>query len=61
VKTNSSGSPQETFTLAANKPQYWQTGMGTTPIAGDVTKVFITNASGATARVEIQAGWDGTP
>lgn len=61
VKTNSSGAPQETFTLLANKPQYWQTGMGTAPIAGDVTTTFVTNASGTAADIIIFAGWDATP
>ncbi len=57
VKTNSSSTPQETITLVANVPQVWQTGMGTAPIAGDVTKLFVTNASGAIARLQLAAGW----
>lgn len=62
VKTNSSGSPQETFTLVAGKPIVWVTGdVDSAPIAGAVSSLFVTNASGFAARVQLLAGWDPTP
>jgi hypothetical protein len=61
VKTNNSGSPQETFNLKANKPVVWIAGMSTSPIAGNVTALYITNASGSAATLRLLAGWDATP
>src|SRR5690242_5998056 len=47
VKTNSSGSPADTLSVPANIPYVWCEGMlGTLLITADVTKIFITNASG---------------
>lgn len=49
IKTNSSGSPQETITLAAGQPLVWYAGCGlTTPFAGNITALYITNG-GTTA------------
>jgi hypothetical protein len=64
IKTNSSGSPQETFTIKANKPLAWITGGGggqASPIAGPVTALFVTNSSGSAARIQLLAGYDPTP
>lgn len=61
VKTNSSGAPQETFALKANKPVVWLTGMANTPIAGDVTALYVSNSSGSSATLKVLAGWDATP
>lgn len=58
VKTNSSGAPQETFTLDGVDPSSWVEGEGVSPIAGDVTSVYVTNASGSDAEFEILAGWE---
>lgn len=59
IKTNSSSSPQETITLAAGQNRVWDLsfdGAGAIPIAGDVTKLFITNASGSNdAHVQMRA------
>lgn len=56
VKTNSSGSPQETFTLAAGEPVAWISGeVADKPIAGDVTSLYVTNASGAAATLKLIA------
>lgn len=60
VETNNSSAPQETFNLKANKPVVWFTGMSAAPIAGNVTALYITNSSGATATVKLLAGWDPT-
>lgn len=62
VKTNSSGSPQETWNLKANQVFLWKEGdPGSVPVAGAVTALYITNSSGAAATVKLLAGWDATP
>lgn len=61
VKTNDSGSPQETITLKANQPVIWTEGQANVPISGDVTALYITNSSGSAANVSLLAGWDATP
>jgi type IV secretory pathway VirB9-like protein len=54
LKTNSSGSPQETITLAAGQEITWQTGdPGSAPFAGNVTALFVTNGS-STAAVNLK-------
>lgn len=62
VKTNSSGAPDDTFALTANTPMLWFTGspVGTQPTA-DITSLYVTNSSGATANLEIQVITDVTP
>jgi len=50
LKTNSSGSPIQTLTLAPNQAITWYTGSANAnPITTDVTEIFITNASGTNA------------
>jgi hypothetical protein len=62
VKTNSAGSPQETWSLKAGKPLVWINGnVGSTPIAGPITALFVTNSSGSAAALKLLAGWDPTP
>lgn len=62
LKTNSSGAPDDTFTIPANKPFPWNTAMLTdNPFAGDVAKVFITNNSAVPATAKIVTLSDGTP
>jgi len=62
IETNSSSAPQETFTLAAGVPVLWYTGCGyAVPFAGDVTKIYVTNASGGTATIDIHILHDSTP
>lgn len=52
VKTNSSGSPDQTITLTANTPVIWYTGIGATcPITTDVTKLYVTNTTAGTLKV----------
>ena len=48
---------QEKFTLVANQPVTFETGE-TAIFAGDVTKLFLTNASGSTATLSLIAGLD---
>ncbi len=46
VKTNSSGSPDNTFTIVAGEPFQWRDGDAfTNPVTAAVTKVFITTAA----------------
>ena len=62
IKTNSSGSPQETIVLVADKPFVWVAGAGIAiPFAGDVTTIFLSNASGAAAVLNIRTLIDATP
>lgn len=58
VKTNSSGSPQETISLIAGRPIIWQTGDSSALFAGDVTSFFVTNASGTDATFSVIVGTD---
>ena len=60
VETNSGSAAQETFALVAGVPVIW-TGTGTKPISDDVTGLFVTNASGATATITLEALVDPTP
>lgn len=47
LKTNSSGSPQDTITITAGEPYVWDVSSGiTNPFAGNVTSGFVTNSSG---------------
>lgn len=57
VKTNSSGAPQETFSLNGLDATSWIEGEASPPIAGDVTQLFVTNASGGAALLKLLAGW----
>jgi hypothetical protein len=64
VETNSGSSPADTFTILANNPLAWNSnGPLPNPFASatDVTALFITNASGSTANLEIRALVDATP
>jgi hypothetical protein len=47
LKTNSSGSPDQTFALAAGVPLVWCEDMPTAnPLTTDITALYATNASG---------------
>jgi len=55
LKTNSSGSPSDTISLAANMPLVWNTDSPVAiPLAGPVTKIFATNAGVAAAALKIR-------
>ena len=62
VKTNSSGAPQETFTLVADQPIIWTSVSGVAiPFAGDVTALYVTQAGSlSTATLEIHILVDAT-
>lgn len=64
LKTNSSGSPQETKTLTANVPILWYTGCGYTIgslFAGDVTKFYVSNPGSVAGILRIRSLFDSTP
>ena len=64
LKTNDSGSPDDEIALKAGVPLPWAYQAGNyyhaCPLTADVVKIFITNASGAAARVQIEALYDST-
>lgn len=55
VKTNSSGAPQETFTLVADEPVLWTeklTGVAVGELfGGNVTALYVTNTTTGTLRI----------
>ena len=57
VETNSGSAAQETFTLVANVPVTFETGE-TAIFAGDITGLYVTNASGSTATLQVMSGVD---
>lgn len=62
IETNSSSSPAQTITLAANVPLVWTVSdPDANPLTVDVTKIFVTNASGGSADIEIRVLVDPTP
>lgn len=67
VKTNDNGSPNNTFTLAANVPFAWvEGGAALRDTAGalvtvDVATLKVTNASGNDATLKVRALYDPTP
>ena len=58
IKTNSTSAPQDTFSLVATQVKIWTLAtdlIAACPFAGDVTAIYITNSSGATANIKIRA------
>jgi len=61
LETNSGSAPSDTITLVADVPYVWHTGSYyTNLLATDITATYWTNASGATANVDIQIVVDPT-
>lgn len=66
VKTNSSGSPVNTFSLAANVPFSWIVGdppmrdSSGTAVTTDITSLFLTNADAGEAAFELRCLIDPT-
>lgn len=61
LETNSGSSPTNTIALKANIPYVWYTNKyDSLKFTSDVTKIYITNASGSTARLQIEALVDAT-
>ena len=63
VKTNSSSTPDDTFTLANGEPIVWVTGSGlANPITTDITSgLFVTNSSGSAVTLRCYRLQDATP
>jgi len=62
IETNDGSSPDDTLTLVANKPLVWFEDCGyTNPLSADVTAVYLTNASGTDATLNIKVLQDATP
>lgn len=64
IEANDGSGAGGTLTLAANVPYVWCTGDPTNLSdvwTADITKLYVTNASGSTATVSVRALWDATP
>lgn len=62
IKTNSSGAPDDTISLLANVPLIWTSdSYYTNKLTVDVTKLYVTNASGSDASLKIEVLVDATP
>lgn len=63
IKTNSSSAPDNTITLVAAQPMWWHDTIGSAnPFTANVTKVYVTNASGTlVANFRLVALVDATP
>ncbi len=60
-ETNSGSSPADTIALLANVPYVWHyQSYHPCLLTTDVTGIYITNASGATATINIEAVYDAT-
>jgi hypothetical protein len=49
------------LTMTANVPKVYFTNFGVNPFAFNVTKFYVTNASGSTANITIRVLYDATP
>lgn len=60
IKTNDSGSPTDTLALTAGVPKAWtlNDGIDECPFTGDVTGLYVSNASGSQAIVSIRCAYD---
>lgn len=62
IKTNSSGSPTDTIALAAGIAYVWnEDSLDTLKLTGDVTTIYVVNATTSDARVRIDVIQDATP
>lgn len=53
LETNNAGTPVDTIVLKANVPYIWHTdSYDTLKLTADVTTIFVTNASGSSARIQ---------
>lgn len=59
IKTNSTGSPDDTFTMTAGAAKEWTSAgsfSASNPLSANVTTWYVTNSGSAQARVRIRAG-----
>lgn len=62
IKTNSTSSPPDTFTLPAGEMIEWHTGaIGSNPLTTDVTKFYVTTPSGAVSNFSVRVLLDMSP
>lgn len=64
IKTNSSGSPDNTLTIPANTPVSWQRTLNAIfpcPLTSDVTALYITNGAASATTAYIRISSDQTP
>lgn len=63
VETNNGSTPGDTFNLKADQPLMWNSGDSyfSNPFSTDVTALFVTNASGSSANLRVEAVEDATP
>lgn len=62
LETNNASAPTNTLTLKAGVPYLWNTdSYDTFKLTGDVTIIYVTNASGGTAQLEFRILQDATP
>lgn len=62
VKTNSSGTPDDTFTLKAGVPLLWtENSYFSNPLSADVTALYVTNDQGESGELVVEALEDSTP
>lgn len=62
IETNDGSSADDTLIIKANKPLLWYADCGlANPLTANIDSLFITNASGASANVHIEALYDATP
>jgi len=62
IETNSSSAPDNTLALKSNIPYVWYTNKYDALVfTADITKIYVTNASGSAATLNIEAVYDATP
>ena len=62
METNDGTSPDDAYTITADKPFIWYQGCGwDLPFSADVEALFFTNAGGVAAAVKIRGIADATP
>ncbi len=62
IETNNASTPTDTINLVANRPYEWDTdSYDSFLLTADVTAIYLTNASGSTATVYLEAVVDPSP
>lgn len=63
VKTNDSGTPDDTLNLTGGVPEQYAASpaFGSNPFSTDLTDLYVTNNSGAEATLQIEVVYDPTP
>jgi len=62
IETNNGAAPADTFSMLADTPLVWHsTDYHANPLSVDVAALYITNASGSTANIDIRVLQDTTP